>query len=222
MNCFLGFLLPCALCNFRLVYFLLCVIFTLCYFYPLLFLPKLFLPCLFLPSVIFALCYFCSLLFFTCVIFALVLLSCVIFLLCVIFALCYFCLVLFVPCDIFDSCNFCPVFFCFLLIKLNSIDYQVLHFFVQSIAENDGVRFFTINCDHEPYLKNLHSKVTILSLSLSLSLSLISSISIMFFFSECVLCSEGLHEYITQYITDHGHPSSLQGQRNHRGQFQCH
>nr|XP_022304912.1 uncharacterized protein LOC111111976 isoform X2 [Crassostrea virginica] len=48
-----------------------------------------------------------------------------------------------------------PVYYCFNTMW-NYSDASLK--LAKSIAENDGVRFFTINCDHEPYLKNLHSK----------------------------------------------------------------
>ncbi|XP_048750552.1 uncharacterized protein LOC125662391 isoform X2 [Ostrea edulis] len=48
-----------------------------------------------------------------------------------------------------------PVYYCFNTLWNYSDSSLKL---AKSIADNDGVRFFTINCDHEPYIKNLHSK----------------------------------------------------------------
>lgn len=48
-----------------------------------------------------------------------------------------------------------PVYYCFNTLW-NYSDASLK--LAKSIAENDGVRFFTINCDHAPYIKNLHSK----------------------------------------------------------------
>ncbi|KAK3095310.1 hypothetical protein FSP39_013076, partial [Pinctada imbricata] len=77
-----------------------------------------------------------------------------------------------------------PVYYCFnVLWNYSDASLKV----AKDLADNDGVRFFTVNCDHEPYLKNLHSKNVyyVVKASMSILQNIARNADVKKFFKEC-------------------------------------